>query len=115
MFTISQRQTSGISILDLQGKITLGDGSAQFREAIRRLIEEGRMKLLLNFAEVSYVDSSGIGELVSAYTTVTSKGGQLRLVNLPRRIHDLLRITKLLTVLETFDDESRAVQSFSQG
>lgn len=113
MFTISQRQSSEITILDLNGKITLGDGTAQFRDAIRKLIEQEHMKLLLNFSDVSYVDSSGIGELVSAYTTVTSKGGQLRLLSLPRRIHDLLRITKLLTVLETFDDESRALQSFA--
>lgn len=112
MLTIKQRDAEGVTILDLSGKITIGQGSAQFREAIRQLMEQGRTRLLLNFADVSYVDSSGIGELVSAYTTLNNQGGQLKLLNLPKRIKDLLRITKLLTVFETFDDEAAALRSF---
>ncbi len=112
MLTIKQRDAEGITILDLSGRITIGQGSAQFRETIRQLMEQGRNRLLLNFADVSYVDSSGIGELVSAYTTLNNQGGQLKLLNLPKRIKDLLRITKLLTVFETFDDEAAALRSF---
>ncbi|RMG49942.1 MAG: anti-sigma factor antagonist [Acidobacteria bacterium] len=112
MLTIKQRDAEGVTILDLSGRITIGQGSAQFREAIRQLMEQGRNRLLLNFADVSYVDSSGIGELVSAYTTLNNQGGQLKLLNLPKRIKDLLRITKLLTVFETFDDEAAALRSF---
>lgn len=112
MVTINQRQVKGVTILDLSGKITIGEGSTQFREAIRRLIEQNQKHVLLNFADVNYVDSSGIGELVSAYTNLNNQGGQLKLLNLPRRIRDLLRITKLLTVFETFQDEATALRSF---
>jgi anti-sigma B factor antagonist len=91
----------------------LGEASSTFRDTIRELVSKGEKKLLLNLAEVSYIDSSGIGELVSAYTTVTNQGGQLKLLNLTKRIQDLLQITKLYTVFEVFDDEAKAVRSFS--
>jgi anti-sigma B factor antagonist len=113
MFTINQREAEGVTILDLGGKITIGEGSTRFREAVRRLIEQNRKLVLLNFADVNYVDSSGIGELVSAYTTLSNQGGKLKLLNLPKRIRDLLRITKLLTVFESFEEEATALQSFS--
>jgi len=113
MFTINQRDAGGVTILDLSGKITIGEGSTRFREAVRRLIEQDKKLVLLNFADVNYVDSSGIGELVSAYTTLNNQGGKLKLLNLPKRIRDLLRITKLLTVFETYEDETTAIQSFS--
>jgi anti-sigma B factor antagonist len=112
MLTINQRQVEGLTVLDLSGKITIGEGSTRFRDAIRRLMEQDNRQVVLNFADVNYVDSSGIGELVSAYTSLSNQGGQLKLLNLPKRIRDLLRITKLLTVFETFDDESVAVRSF---
>jgi anti-sigma B factor antagonist len=113
MFTINQREAGEVTILDLSGKITIGEGSTRFREAVRRLIEQHRKLVVLNFADVTYVDSSGIGELVSAYTTISNQGGKLKLLNLNKRIKDLLRITKLLTVFETFEDEAAAIQSFS--
>jgi anti-sigma B factor antagonist len=97
--------------LDLNGKITIGEGSAQFREAVRQLIEQGKPRVVLNFAGVTYVDSSGVGELVSAYTSVNKQSGQLKLLNVPQRIKELLRITKLLSVFELFDDETAAVNS----
>ncbi|MBI3952052.1 MAG: STAS domain-containing protein [Acidobacteria bacterium] len=112
MLTINQRQVGDLTILDLNGRITIGEGSTQFRDAIRRLIEQERNRVVLNFADVNYVDSSGIGELVSAYTSLNNLGGQLKLLNLPKRIKDLLRITKLLTVFEIFEDEATAVRSF---
>jgi anti-sigma B factor antagonist len=113
MFTINQRENGGVTVLDLSGKITIGEGSTRFREAVRRLMEQDKKLVLLNFADVNYVDSSGIGELVSAYTTLSNQGGKLKLLNLPKRIRDLLRITKLLTVFETYEDETTAIQSFS--
>ncbi len=112
MLTINQRQVEGLTIFDLNGKITIGEGSTQFREAIRQILEQPNPQVLLNFADVSYVDSSGIGELVSAYTSINKQGGHLKLLNLPQRIKDLLRITKLLTVFEIFDDEATARNSF---
>jgi len=112
MLTINQRQVEHVTILDLSGRITIGEGSTQFRDAIRRLIEQSRHRVVLNFAEVNYVDSSGIGELVSAYTSLNNQGGQLKLLRLPNRIRDLLRITKLLTVFEIFEDEPAALRSF---
>jgi anti-sigma B factor antagonist len=111
MLSINQRYLDDLTILDLNGKITIGEGSTHFRETIRRLIEQQRSRIVLNFAEVNYVDSSGIGELVSAYTSLHNQGGQLKLLNLPRRIRDLLRITKLLTVFEIFEDETAAIRS----
>jgi anti-sigma B factor antagonist len=109
---IKDRQVGEVTILDLSGKITIGEGSVQLREAVRKILDDGKKKILLNLADVSYVDSSGIGELVSSYTTTNNNGGQLKLLNQTKKIHDLLTITKLLTVFETFDDEQTAVSSF---
>src|ERR687886_1621594 len=97
---ISERQAGDVTILDLSGKITIGEGSVSLRTVIRRLIEEGKKKILLNLAGVSYVDSSGIGELVSSYTTIQREGGQLKLLNLSQKIRDLMTITKLYTVFD---------------
>lgn len=109
---IKERQAGDVTILDLDGKITIGEGSVSVRTAVRRLLEEGKKKILLNLAGVSYVDSSGIGELVSSYTTINREGGQLKLLNLTQKIQDLLAITKLLTVFDTFDDEAAALNSY---
>ncbi|HEX3560689.1 MAG TPA: STAS domain-containing protein [Pyrinomonadaceae bacterium] len=109
---IRERQAGDVTILDLEGKITIGEGSVSLRSAIRRLIEEGKKKILLNLAGVGYVDSSGIGELVSSYTTIGREGGQLKLLKLTQKIRDLLGITKLLTVFDTYDDEAEALNSF---
>jgi len=109
---IRERQAGDVTILDLEGKITIGEGSVGLRGAIRRLIEEGKKKILLNLAGVSYVDSSGIGELVSSYTTIQKEKGQLKLLSLTQKIQDLLTITKLLTVFDTYDDEASALNSF---
>jgi anti-sigma B factor antagonist len=109
---IKERQAGDVTILDLDGKITIGEGSVSLRSAIRRLIDEGKKKILLNLAGVSYVDSSGIGELVSSYTTINREGGQLKLLKLTQKIQDLLAITKLLTVFDTYEEESAALNSF---
>jgi len=110
--TISERQAGDVTVLDLGGKITIGEGSVSLRSAIRRLIDEGKKKILLNLANVGYVDSSGIGELVSSYTTIGREGGQLKLLNLTQKIQDLLAITKLLTVFDVYDEEATALNSF---
>ncbi|HEY7546950.1 MAG TPA: STAS domain-containing protein [Blastocatellia bacterium] len=110
---IQQRQAGDVTIIDLSGKITIGEGSVQLREAVRKALEEDKKKIILNLGDVSYVDSSGIGELVSSYTTTNNNGGQLKLLNLTKKIQDLLMITKLLTVFETFDNEAAAIQSFN--
>jgi anti-sigma B factor antagonist len=109
---INERQAGDVTVLDLNGKITIGEGSVSLRGAIRKLLEEGKKKILLNLGGVSYVDSSGIGELVSSYSTVTREGGQLKLLNLTQKIQDLLAITKLLTVFDVYDDEQTALSSF---
>ena len=113
MFSISERTASDITILDLSGKITIGEGSVKLREKVRQLLNDGKKKILLNLGDVSYVDSSGIGELVSSYTTTRNQGGQLKLLNLTKKIQDLLSITKLLTVFETFDNERAALDSYN--
>lgn len=110
---IETRTVGDVTILDLHGKITIGESSIELRQHVRDLLQAGRKKILLNLGDVSYVDSSGIGELVSAYTTVTNAGGQLKLLNLTKKLRELLAITKLLTVFETFDDEAKAVASFA--
>jgi anti-sigma B factor antagonist len=110
--TINQRTVGDVSILDLGGKITIGAGNVQLRDAVRKLIENGNKKILLNLGDVSYVDSSGIGELVSSFTTTSNAGGSLKLLNLTKKIQDLLAITKLLTVFETFTSEEEALKSF---
>ncbi len=110
---ISERQAGDVTILDLDGKVTIGEGSVALRSAIRRLLGEGKNKILLNLGSVGYVDSSGIGELVSSFTAVNKEGGTLKLLKLTQKIQDLLAITKLLTVFDVFDDEESALSSFS--
>lgn len=110
---LTTRQVGDVTVIDAAGRITLGEGSSAFRDTIRDLSNRGDKKLLLNLGEVTYIDSSGIGELVSAFTTVTNHGGQLKLLNLSKRVQDLLQITKLYTVFEVFDDEAAAVRSFA--
>ena len=110
---LTTRQVGDVTIVDAVGRITLGEGASAFRDSIRDLAANGHKKLLLNLAEISYIDSSGIGEMVSSFTTVTNHGGQLKLLGLTKRVKDLLQITKLYTVFEVFDDESTAVRSFA--
>ena len=110
---VSTRQVDGITILDLSGRITLGEGSVQLRDAVRDLLSKGQKRILLNLGDVNYIDSSGIGELVSAYTTVRNQGGELKLLNLTKKVHDLLQITKLYTVFDIKDDEASAIASFA--
>jgi len=110
----SSRQIDGVTVLDLSGRITLGEGSVILRDTIRDLIGRGQKKILLNLGDVSYIDSSGIGELVSAFTTVRNQGGELKLLNLTKKVHDLLQITKLYTVFDIKDDEATAVKSFAK-
>jgi anti-sigma B factor antagonist len=107
------RQVGDVSVVDAVGRITLGEGSSAFRDCVRDLVSKGSTKLLLNLGEVSYIDSSGIGELVSGFTTATNHGGRLKLLNLNKRVQDLLQITKLYTVFDVFEDEAAAVRSFS--
>jgi anti-sigma B factor antagonist len=109
---IVERQVGDVIILDLHGKILIGEGDDALRDAVTKLIDGGKTKLLLNLADVPYVDSAGLGEIVRCYTTVSKKGGKLKLLNLTKKIQDLLSITKLLTVFETFENESEAVKSF---
>jgi len=110
---LTNRQVGDVTVIDAVGRITLGEGSSTFRDTLRDLVSKGHKKLLLNLAEVSYIDSSGIGELVSGFTTVTNQGGRLKLVGLTKRVKDLLQITKLYTVFEVYDDEAEAVRSFA--
>jgi anti-sigma B factor antagonist len=110
---LTTRQVGDVTVIDAVGRITLGEGSSTFRDLIRDMAAAGNKKILLNLGEVSYIDSSGIGELVSGFTTVTNHGGSLRLLNLTKRVKDLLQITKLYTVFEVHDDEAHAVRSFS--
>ena len=109
---INERQAGDVTVLDMSGKITIGEGSVALRTAIRRLLEEGKKRILLNLSGVSYVDSSGIGELVSSYTAINKDGGQLKLLNLTQKLQDLLTITKLLTVFDVYDSEAEALNSF---
>src|SRR5919206_546088 len=109
---IRERQAGDVTILDLEGKITIGEGNVALRSAVRRLVQEGKKKVLLNLSGVSYMDSSGIGELVSSYTTISREQGQLKLLGLTAKIRDLLAITKLLTVFDYYEDEPSALNSF---
>jgi len=110
--TIASRQVDGLTILDLRGKITLGEGSVTLRDAIRNLIINGSKSILVNLEEVTYMDSSGLGELVGAYTSATNQGASLKLLKLTKKVHDLLQITKLYTVFDIYDDEESAIASF---
>jgi anti-sigma B factor antagonist len=110
----STRQVEGVSIVDLSGRITLGDASAVVRDVINDLLGKGNKKVLLNLGGVDYIDSSGIGLLVSSFTTVRSQGGELKLVNLSKRIGDLLKITKLYSLFDVKDDEAAAIASFTR-
>ncbi len=111
--TIEERPTEGVMILDLKGKLTIGEDVELVKDKINSLIQQGEKKLLLNLAEVPYVDSAGLGEIVRTYTTVNRQGGSLKLLHLTNRIEDLLAITKRLTVFDTFDSEQEAISSFS--
>ena len=109
---LTTRQIGDVSVVDVAGRITLGEGSSALRDTLREMVSKGQKKVLLNLGEVSYIDSSGIGELVSAFTTVTNGGGQLKLLNLTKRVKDLLQITKLYTVFDVHDSEVSAIRSF---
>ncbi len=108
------RQVDSVTVVDVSGRITLGEACKQLRDVIREQLGKGHKSLLLNLAEVTYIDSSGIGELVSAYTAVSSQGGQLKLLNLTKKVHDLLQITKLYTVFDVRNDEAEAISSFAR-
>ena len=110
----STRQVDGVTVVDFSGRITLGEGSVVLRDTIRDLLSKGSKKILLNLGDVTYIDSSGIGELVSAFTTVRNGGGELKLLNLTKKVHDLLQITKLYTVFDIKDDEASAISAFTK-
>ena len=110
---LTSRQVGDVTVIDAAGRLTLGEGASAFRDCIRELAGKGNKKLLLNLSDVSYIDSSGIGEMVSGFTTITNNGGQLKLVGLSKRVKDLLQITKLYTVFDVHDDEASAVRSFA--
>src|SRR3981189_1595928 len=110
---ITERAVAGVMILDLKGKVTLGEGDELLKDKVNSLVNQGQHKIVLNLAGVPYVDSAGLGQIVRTYTTVSRQGGSLKLLNLTKRITDLLSITKLLTVFDTFDSENEAVRSFS--
>ena len=109
---VSERQAGDVTILDLSGEVRIGDSSVALRDTIRKLADGGKNRVLLNLAGVKYIDSSGIGELIANYTTLTRQGGQLKLLNLTDRIQNLLVITKLLTVFDSYDNEAEALKSF---
>jgi anti-sigma B factor antagonist len=108
----THRDAGPATVVDLSGKITLGEGSALLRKTVRGLLDEDRTKIVLNLGDVDYIDSSGIGELVSAYTTTKNRGGELKLLHLTKKVHDLLQLTKLYTVFEVYSEESTALASF---
>ena len=109
---LNTRQVGDVTVVDVAGRITLGEGSSALRDTLRDMITKSQKKILLNLGEVNYIDSSGIGELVSGFTTVTNSGGQLKLLNLNKRVKDLLQITKLYTVFDVHEDEAGAIRSF---
>jgi anti-sigma B factor antagonist len=109
---IETREVAHVIILDVQGRIVLGDEIGDLRDAVRNLVAEGKKKIILNLAEVDYIDSSGVGELVGSYTTVRNAGGELKLLNLTQKVHDVLHVTKLYTVFDIRNDEFTAVKSF---
>jgi anti-sigma B factor antagonist len=109
---LTTHQKGDVIVIDIGGKLTLGEGTSSLRTKIRELVEGGSRRIVLNMADVAHMDSSGLGELIAAHTTVTTAGGEIKLLNLARRVHDLLKITKLYTVFESFEDEASAVASF---
>jgi len=109
---LKERQAGDVTILDLTGEVRIGDSSVALRESVRNLADQGKKKLLLNLAGVKYIDSSGIGELIANYTTLSRQGGQLKLLNLTEKVQNLLVITKLLTVFDSYDNEAEALKSF---
>jgi len=113
MIKVTCRRIDSVTVVDLGGRITLGDGSTVLRDTIRELVANRDNRILLNLGEVTYIDSSGLGELVSAFTQVRKSGGELKLLNLTRKVHDLLQITKLYTVFDVQEDEARAIAAFS--
>ena len=110
---IASREVDGVTVLDLSGRITLGEGSVQLRDSIRDLIGKGQRRILLDLGDVNYIDSSGLGELVSAYTSAKNQGATLKLLKLTKKVHDLLQLTKLYTVFDIYDDEASAIASFN--
>ena len=110
---LNARQVGDVTVIDVSGRITLGEGSSVIRDEMHGLTDRGIKKVLLNLGDVTYIDSSGIGELVSGYTTMTNAGGTLKLLNLTKRVKDLLQITKLYTVFDVYEDEAHAVRSFA--
>jgi anti-sigma B factor antagonist len=110
---ITERRSDPITILDLEGKIRLGGESAELHEALRSLVDRGEKSVILNLADVSYIDSSGLGELVGGYTTLRKAGGELKILNLSDRVHELMTLTKLLTVFDIYGNEAEAIQSFT--
>jgi anti-sigma B factor antagonist len=110
---IEERGVADVMVLDLKGRLTMGEGDELLKDKVNSLVNQGHRKIVLNLADVPYIDSAGLGEIVRTYTTVSRQGGSLKLLNLTKRITDLLAITKLLTVFETFDSENDAVRSFS--
>jgi len=110
---LSTRQVGDVSVVDVAGRITLGEGSSALRDLMREMVGKGQKKILLNLGDVSYIDSSGIGELVSGFTTVTNSGGEMKLLNLNKRVKDLLQITKLYTVFDVHDEEAHAIRAFA--
>jgi anti-sigma B factor antagonist len=108
----SNRSVDGVEIISLEGKITIGAGDTQLREVISNAINAGKNKILLELSKVTTIDSSGIGELVGSYTTVTNRGGKLKLLHLPQKLNELLHVTQLITVFEVYDNEKEAVASF---
>ena len=110
--TVSERTVGGVTILDVTGQVTLNDGADQIRDKVKAILQEGKRQVLINLAQVSYMDSAGLGELVQAYSTVSKQKGQLKLLSPTKRLKDLLVITKLATVFDSFDDESAALASY---
>jgi anti-sigma B factor antagonist len=111
-FKATAREIGSATVMDLSGRITLGEGSAKLREMVRDLLNSGHKHIVLNLGDITYIDSSGIGELVSGFTTVKGQGGELKLLNLTKKVHDLLQITKLFTVFDVHSDEQKALSSF---
>jgi anti-sigma B factor antagonist len=109
---VSVRQREGVTVLDLEGKITIGSGDLELRNAVQKAVGDGAKNVLVNLGKVTTIDSSGVGELVASYTTATGRGAKLKLVNLPPKVQDVLTVTQLITVFETFDTEDEAIASF---